>query len=147
MTVRGIHPSIFSTFSLKNSMALKKSLFCFSFFLFCAVACVHRDHSQPSANDEGIPVGSMEDAGLDSMTIKKIDTAIRNGTYPNIHSLLIAVDNKMVYEQYWPGKDESWGKDMGITQHGMDSLHDIRSISKSFVSACIGIAMHQGKIK
>jgi CubicO group peptidase (beta-lactamase class C family) len=31
--------------------------------------------------------------------------------------------------------------------HSKDSLHDIRSITKSFTSACIGIAIKQGKIK
>jgi CubicO group peptidase (beta-lactamase class C family) len=98
-------------------------------------------------NDEGFTLASMADAGFDSSIINKIDTAITNGTYPNIHSLLIVRNNKLVYEKYWPGKDQRWGNYLGIKMHGKDSLHDIRSISKSIVSACIGIAIEQGKIK
>lgn len=98
-------------------------------------------------NEEGIPVASMSAVGFDSATLNKIDTAVRNGTYPNIHSLLIARNKRLVYERYWPGKDEDWGADLGVVTHSKDDLHDIRSISKSVVSACIGIAIQQGKIK
>ena len=59
-------------------------------------------------------VASMAEVGIDSSIINKIDTAITNGTYPNIHSLLIVRNNKLVYEKYWPGKDQSWGDDLGI---------------------------------
>ncbi|MNE25617.1 6-aminohexanoate-dimer hydrolase [compost metagenome] len=76
-----------------------------------------------------------------------MEAEITDGTYPNIHSVLIAKSGKLVYEHYWSGKDEVWGTDKGIIEHAPDSLHDIRSISKSIVSACIGIAIQQGKIK
>ncbi|HEY0668138.1 MAG TPA: serine hydrolase [Sphingobacteriaceae bacterium] len=85
--------------------------------------------------------------GLDSSIIHSLELAIGNGTYPNIHSVLISHRGKLVYEKYWPGKDERWGKSLGVTMHAKDSLHDIRSISKSVVSACVGIAIQQGKIK
>src|SRR5437762_115570 len=98
-------------------------------------------------DEEGIPISSMAEVSIDSGIANRIDTAIGNGTYPNIHSVLIVRRNMLVYEQYWPGKDEHWGLDLGIVPHEKDSLHDIRSISKSIVSACIGIAMQQGKIK
>lgn len=84
---------------------------------------------------------------IDSSTIHSMEAVIENGTYPNIHSVLISYHNKLVYEKYWAGKDEHWGDDLGRTIHAKDSLHDIRSISKSIVSACIGIAIKQGKIK
>jgi CubicO group peptidase (beta-lactamase class C family) len=61
--------------------------------------------------------------------------------------LLIYKDNKLVLEKYFKGKDEQWGDDLGVVQHSESSLHDMRSVSKSFVSACIGIAIAQGKIK
>ena len=85
--------------------------------------------------------------GIDTSIIHSLEAAIENGTYPNIHSVLISHHGKLVYEKYWAGKDEYWGNDVGITVHAKDSLHDIRSISKSVVSACVGIAIQQGKIK
>jgi CubicO group peptidase (beta-lactamase class C family) len=115
--------------------------------LLSFTSCLAQDKKQPVENEDGIPIASMADVGINSVVINKVDTAIRNGTYPNIHSLLIARNNVLVYEKYWQGKDENWGDDLGMTVHAKDSLHDIRSISKSIVSACIGIAIQQGKIK
>ena len=115
--------------------------------VFAFVSCTPQEKKQPGHTEEGIAFASMADAGINSAIINKIDTAVVNGTYPNIHSLLIAKGNKLVYEKYWAGKDESWGDDLGVIEHTRDGLHDIRSISKSIVSACIGIAIEQGKIK
>ena len=127
-------------------MRIKSQLF-YLLTLFFFSNCDQQEEKQSAVNDEGIPVGSMAEVGIDSSIINKIDTAIINGTYPNIHSLLIVRDNKLVFEKYWPGNDERWGNDLGLIIHGKDSLHDIRSISKSIVSACVGIAIKQGKIK
>lgn len=85
--------------------------------------------------------------GINPTIINKIDTAVGNNTFPNIHSLLIAKDGYLVYEHYWKGHDELWGIDAGVKNHDKDSLHDLRSITKSIVSACFGILVQQGKIK
>jgi CubicO group peptidase (beta-lactamase class C family) len=84
---------------------------------------------------------------MDSFRIHQMEGEISKGSFPNIHSVLIARHNKLVYEKYWPGKDEVWGIPKGVVPHAKDSLHDIRSISKSIVSACVGIAIQQGTIK
>ena len=128
-------------------MLIKNSFLYLSLLLFAFANCLEQTKKQSTETDEGIPLASMADVSIDSAVINKIDTAVRNGTYPNIHSLLVARNGKLVYEKYWPGKDESWGQGLGIITHGKDSLHDIRSISKSIVSASIGIAVQQGKIK
>ena len=107
-------------------------------FLLPLVGWSQQGKKQAVETQEGIPLASMADVGIDSVIINKMDTAIRNGTYPNIHSLLIVRGNQLVYENYWPGNDEKWGQPLGIMIHGKDSLHDLRSISKSIVSACIG---------
>jgi len=126
-------------------MSRQSSLIALLIFVFAS--CTQHEKKQSESTEEGIAFASMADAGINSAIINKIDTAIRNGTYPNIHSLHIVRNNKLVYEKYWPGKDESWGDDLDIRIHDKDSLHDIRSISKSIVSACVGIAIEQGKIK
>jgi len=84
---------------------------------------------------------------LDTLIIRSMEAAIDNGTYPNIHSILIFHNNKIVYEKYWSGSDRKESKDVGIIAHGVDSLHAIQSMSKSVTSACVGIALQQGKIK
>ena len=127
-------------------MAVKKLTF-YVLLLFFFISCSQGEKHEATAMEEGISFASMADERIDSTIINKIDTAITNGTYPNIHSLLIARNNKLVYERYWPGKDQSWGNNLGVRPQTKDSLHDIRSISKSVVSACIGIAIQQGKIK
>jgi CubicO group peptidase (beta-lactamase class C family) len=128
-------------------MTIRNSFTLLLLLLICFESCFPQNKPQSKTNEDGIRIASMADVGIDSNVINRIDTAIQNGTYPNIHSLLIARHNMLVYEKYWAGKDESWGSDRGVVMHSKDDLHDIRSISKSIVSACIGIAMHQGKIK
>lgn len=117
------------------------------FICICLFACSGtKKISEVSANDQ-IQTGSFPDAGIDATLISRMDSQVVNGTYPNIHSILISRKNKLVFEKYYPGKDQNWGKDLGFITHHSDSLHDIRSISKSIVSACFGVAMAQGKIK
>ena len=85
--------------------------------------------------------------GVDAGIVGRLEREIGSGVYPNIHSLLIARHGKLVYEHYWPGKDEILGRDLGVIAHSADSLHDLRSVTKSIVGACIGIAIAEGKIK
>lgn len=96
---------------------------------------------------KGDPDSTAVAGTVDTAALRKIDTAVGNGTYPNIHSVLVSKDGQLLYEHYWPGEDEVWATPAGNVGHAADSLHDIRSITKSIVSACIGIAIEQGKIK
>lgn len=103
--------------------------------------------SKPVNLNDGIRTGSLSEIGFDTKAIDELTNGIASGIYPNMHSLLIYKNDKLVYEKYFRGKDQIWGKDVGEMEHGITDLHDIRSISKSIVSACIGIAISQGKIR
>jgi CubicO group peptidase (beta-lactamase class C family) len=96
---------------------------------------------------DSLVTGQLTAEGIDSGMMRQLENAIQQGVYPNVHSLLIARHGKLVYEHYWPGSDEILGAKLGVMSHGADKLHDMRSITKSFVGACIGIAIAQGKIK
>jgi CubicO group peptidase (beta-lactamase class C family) len=115
--------------------------------LYTFLLVLHAAFASGRQRDGEFTRATLSAVGMDSTIINKIDTAVANNTFPNIHSLLIAKDGKLVYENYWKGHDELWGVDAGIKIHAKDSLHDLRSISKSIVSACFGILMQQGKIK
>lgn len=94
-----------------------------------------------------IHIHSINAQTLDTSIIHSMEIAIGNQTYKNIHSVLIAHNNQIIYEKYWTGIDRTIGFNLGIVKHGVDSLHTIQSVTKSFVSACVGIALQQGKIK
>ncbi len=102
---------------------------------------------KPRNLNDGIKTATLSEVGMNPSVINELSTQISSNYYPNIHSLLIYKDNKLVYEKYFQGKDQIWGKDLGVIEHTTNGLHDVRSISKSVVSACIGIAISQGKIK
>lgn len=105
-------------------------------------------YSPPANVNDGIKVGTLKSAKLDDAKIVAGTNEIRKGTYPNIHSLLIFRDGKLVYENYFSGEDSVIGKGaVGPVDHSRETLHDMRSISKSVVALAVLIALSQGKIK
>jgi CubicO group peptidase (beta-lactamase class C family) len=130
---------------------MNKILFCIAHIFFILTACNSSDTPPAAANDivteEGIVTESAGSTGMDSVQLDKMTAAIKNNDYPNRHSVLISKNGKLVYEKYFPGKDEVLGEPLGLINHHKDTLHDIRSVTKSIVSACIGIAIAEGQIK
>ena len=97
----------------------------------------------PKQLSDGLPVDAMYNVGMDTDKIVALTKLILADTFPNIHSMLLLRHGKLVYENYFSGED---GR-AGYVNHTIDDLHDCRSVSKSFTSACVGIAVKQGYIK
>ena len=70
--------------------------------------------------------------------------AIRRYADWNIHAILIERDRRLVYEEYFAGNDQRWGRLLGRVHFDEKTRHDLRSISKSVVSALVGIALASG---
>ena len=122
---------------------------CVSWFSSCSQTHfrdTNYHYSIPAQLADGIMIGNITNSNIDSFKIIELTKLILKDTFPNIHSLLIAKDNKLVYENYFSGKDENWGSGLGYAKHDINILHDTRSISKSVVAACIDIAIQQKKI-
>lgn len=86
------------------------------------------------------------EVGLDPAPLNTLATRIRANPEINIHSILIVKDGKLVFEEYFTGRDQNWGTDLGVVEFDKDRLHDLRSVSKSVTSALVGIAVSEGKI-
>jgi len=72
---------------------------------------------------------------LNPKLLNELVQLIREGkTFPNLHSLLIVRNGYLVVEEYFD-------------DYHADRIHTLQSVSKSFTSALIGIAIEQGKIK
>jgi manganese oxidase len=80
-------------------------------------------------------------AGFNSETLDRLAAEIGAGGFPNTHALLIEHDGRLIYERYFSGSDERWGEAIPARSMGADSLHDVRSVSKSVTSALLGIAL------
>ena len=66
--------------------------------------------------------------------VQALEQVSRNGEdWPRLHSLLISQHGKLVFERYFNG-------------HQPDRLENVKSISKSILSALIGIAIDRGDI-
>ena len=70
-----------------------------------------------------------EEQGMDSGLFEKADERILEN-YPNIYSLLVVRNGRTVFEKYYNGMDE-------------DDCNPVFSITKSVMSACIGIALRE----
>ncbi|HUU40340.1 MAG TPA: serine hydrolase [Desulfatiglandales bacterium] len=66
--------------------------------------------------------------------LKELVEKVENGKYDKVNSILIQIDGELVFERYFHGFDRN-------------KLHFIASAHKTMISASIGIAIDQGKIK
>lgn len=87
----------------------------------------------PKLND-GIVIGSFGSSGLNKKDIQEMVDKVVDESYPDIHSILLFRDNKLILEEYF-------------YEYNRNDLHQLRSATKSFISALVGIAASQGLIK
>lgn len=88
----------------------------------------------PKNDNDGLSTGELEKAGLNKLLVDEMMSKIVAGNYPNTHSILIIKDNKLVFEEYF-------------YEHNKNKVHELRSATKSIVSALTGIAIDKGYIK
>lgn len=64
------------------------------------------------------------------------------GAWPeaNLHAVLVARGDRLVYERYFTGDDNAWGRPLGTIAFDAATPHDLRSITKSVVALAFGAA-------
>ena len=100
----------------------------------------------PEAAADGLRTGTLADAGLDPDRVAAGLRAMDGGEYGNIHSLLVFRHGVLVLEHYRSGEDTTREGPLGVVEHSRDTLHDVRSISKSVVALAVLIAHANGQI-
>jgi CubicO group peptidase (beta-lactamase class C family) len=87
-----------------------------------------------------------ESAGLDARHLSGIGAAVRNGRLRNLHAVVVTRSGRLAFEQYFTGHDERLGLPLGEVAFGPDTLHDVRSVTKSVVGLLYGIALAEGHV-
>lgn len=92
------------------------------------------------------PVAGPEDAGFSPDLADKLDAGVRSGLLGGLHAVLVSRNDRLVLEHYYQGADNAWGKPLGTVAFGPDTLHDLRSVTKSIVGLLYGIALDRGLV-
>jgi CubicO group peptidase (beta-lactamase class C family) len=79
-------------------------------------------------------VGDASGRGLDPASVARLVERVLDGTYPDVHSILVHRGGRLVVEEYFYGYDR-------------ERPHQMRSATKSIVSALVGIAIDRGVLK
>jgi CubicO group peptidase (beta-lactamase class C family) len=74
------------------------------------------------------------------------EIARQAGTLPNVHAVVAVRRGRIFFERYWAGPDAGLGRPLGVARFGPDTLHDMRSMSKSVVGLLYGIALAAGQV-
>ncbi|UGY03641.1 serine hydrolase domain-containing protein [Bradyrhizobium quebecense] len=106
----------------------------------------------PIARDDGWAVASInEDKLADRAALCRMADRIAAASDGNIHSVLVVRSGKLVFERYFRGHDEVpsrfYGSRVEDVTFNADTLHNIKSASKSVASLAVGIAIDRGLIR
>jgi CubicO group peptidase (beta-lactamase class C family) len=104
-------------------------------------------YQRPATLNDGWQTANAESLGVDSAALGRLTATIRAWPELGVHAILIERSGHLIYESYFDGFDERWGQPLGRVSMTATSKHDLRSITKSVVSALTGIALSEGAIK
>jgi CubicO group peptidase (beta-lactamase class C family) len=100
----------------------------------------------PVVRDDGWPVASVDDDKLidrDALC-RMADLLVASSA--NLHAVLVARGGKLVFERYFKGSDEINGRRVENVTFDPDTLHNIKSATKSVASLALGMAIDRGLI-
>jgi len=106
----------------------------------------------PIARADGWSVASVnEDKLVDRGALCRMADQLAASSKANIHAVLVARRGKLVFERYFTGSDEVPGLFSGRRVRDIafdaNTLHDMKSVSKSVASLAVGIAVDRGLIR
>lgn len=77
---------------------------------------------------------------------QRLDDMVARREVHNLHAVLVLQHGKLAVSRYFEGTDELWGRPLGKVAFSAETLHDVRSISKSVVGLLYGLALADGLV-
>lgn len=104
-------------------------------------------YTVPLQTEDGWEIASLTSVGMDQLPMINCMNDLSEVAEHRIHSLLIIKDGKLVFEEYFQGDKFNLAQFTGESGFDRDDTHNLCSVTKSFTSALIGIAIDQGYIQ
>lgn len=161
MTANSSNKKIFDELLIYNNAGdkmIKKIsvILCFNILMFCLFSC-SSESVNPNTDDaetpnlpnkqyvadhnDGWELASFEEVGLNNKKFDDLISYLTKGTFPKLHSVVIAKSGKLVFEKYFPG--EAYATNV-YKNFQWDTQHYAASTTKSINSLLIGIAFDKG---
>ncbi|HWB44775.1 MAG TPA: serine hydrolase domain-containing protein [Hyphomicrobiaceae bacterium] len=86
------------------------------------------------------------DAGFHPDVNARLDKLVADKRAWGLHGVVVVRNDRLVLERYFEAEDNARGRPLGKVSFKPDTLHDLRSVSKSVVALMYGIALAQGKV-
>jgi len=125
-------------------------------FLFIVLACDNSTdpsdnqgeyiYQVPAQADDGWETASIADAGMNPLPLIIMMNELLNRNDHYVHGILIIKDGKLVFEEYFSGEDLNFTGGYVHKNFDRNTLHFQASVTKSFTSALVGIAIDRGLI-
>ena len=93
-----------------------------------------------------LQIAALGETGFKSDPVKRFDDLEKSGRLAGLHGVVALRGGRIVFERYFDGNDMTWGRPLGNVRFGPDTLHDIRSVTKSIVGLLYGIALEEGRV-
>ena len=100
----------------------------------------------PEETGDGWETASQPDVGLSESPFVRLMEDLHDMEGHEVHSILVARDGKLVFEEYFDGLEFNLAQYTGGTGFDRDNTHNLASVTKSFTTTLAGIAIDQGYI-
>ena len=101
----------------------------------------------PQATGDGWDTASLAEVGLAESHFISLMEDLHNFDTHLVHSILVAREGKLVFEEYFEGRKFNLAQYTGATGFDRDDTHNLASATKSFTTTLVGIAIDQGHIE
>ncbi|MEV0726222.1 serine hydrolase [Micromonospora purpureochromogenes] len=76
----------------------------------------------------------------------RLSEILQAGQVSGLHVVAAVRGGQTLLEYYGTGEDFAWGDSLGVVEFGPETLHDIRSVTKSVTALLYGIAHGEGLV-
>lgn len=139
--------------SRNHSLTISLIFLSVSLFLSCKEDSVEPPLSYtyqvPEQTNDGWKTDNLTEVGINSEKLFEAVDYINVGIFNQVHSILIIKNGKLVFEEYFKGHKFDYN---GPSHHGnivsfdIHTIHNQASVTKSFCSALVGLAIDKGYI-
>ena len=100
----------------------------------------------PEQTGDGWETASLQEVGLDEGSLIQLMSDLHDLPGHQLHSILVVRHGKLVFEEYFPGAMFSLAQYTGGTGFDRDDTHNLASVTKSFTTTLVGMAIDRGDI-